>query len=80
LARSRMRSIGSAARALGLLILLGVVFVATITGHLGPSHGPIDAMSLRRFQMLHYCVSAALAVALVVWWYHSLAAAETARS
>jgi hypothetical protein len=77
LARSRMRPIATAGRASGLIILLGVVFVASITGYLGPSsQGPSDAMTLRRFQMLHYCVLPALAVALVVWWYYSLAAAK----
>jgi len=80
LARARTRPIAAAARASGLLILLVVVVLASITGYLGPSYGPIDAMNVRRFQVLHYWVWPALAVALVIWWYHSLAGAEPAYS
>jgi hypothetical protein len=77
-ARPRRRPIATAARALGLLILLGTLFLASITGYLGPSRGPIDTMSFRRFQVLHYWVWPSVAIVLVVRWYRSPKAAESA--
>ena len=50
---------------------LGVFFLASITGYMGPSYGPIDPMNFRRFQVLHYWVFPSLAIALVSWWYLS---------
>jgi hypothetical protein len=78
LARPRMRPIVIAARVSGLVMLLGVVFLASITGYLGPSHASLDAMNFRRFQVLHYWLWPALAVALVIWWCHGLAGADSA--
>ena len=72
LTRSGGRPFTAAARTLGLLVLLGVIFLASVTGYLGPSHGPVDAMTLRRFQVLHYAVWPSIAIVLVAWWYHSL--------
>jgi hypothetical protein len=47
LARSRRRPIAAAAQAMGILTLSGAIFLASITGYLGPSYGPIDPMNLR---------------------------------
>ena len=63
------RNIG-ALRSLGLLLLLGVLFVASLTGYFGPSQGPIDALSLARFRVLHYGLCPSMSIALVVWWYY----------
>lgn len=71
LARFRTRPIAAAARAMGLLTLVVVIFLASITGYLGPSYGPIDPMNFRRFQVLHYWAWPSLAIALVRWWYFS---------
>jgi hypothetical protein len=71
LARSRRRRNTAAVRAMGILTLLGVFFLASITGYTGPSYGPIDPMNFRRFQVLHYWVFPSLAIALVSWWYLS---------
>ena len=70
-ARSRRRRNTAAVRAMGILTLLGVFFLASITGYMGPSYGPIDPMNFRRFQVLHYWVFPSLAIALVSWWYLS---------
>jgi hypothetical protein len=78
LARSRRRPIAAAARAIGILTLSGAIFLASITGYLGPSYGPIDPMSFRRFQVLHYWVFPSLAIALVSWWYLSSALTDPA--
>jgi hypothetical protein len=75
-ARPRRRPIATAARVLGLLALLGALFLASITGYLGPSQGPLDAMSFRRFQVLHYWVWPLPAIALVIWWYWSPTAVD----
>ncbi len=80
LARYSGRPLATAARVFGLLCFLFVVFLASITGYVGPSYGPIDAMNFHRFQVLHYWLFPALAVALVIWWYHSLAGPELAHS
>jgi hypothetical protein len=69
LAHPRGHPIATAARAMGLLMILGVIFLASITGYAGPLHGPIDAMSVRRFQVLHYWLWPSLASAHVSWWY-----------
>jgi hypothetical protein len=75
LAGARARPVFAAGRALGLLFLLGALFVASFTGYLGPSHGPIDALALTRFRVLHYGLFPALTIALVVaWWYYEPAA------
>jgi hypothetical protein len=80
LTRSRTSPLVTVGRSLGLLLLLGALFVASLTGYLGPSQGPIDAMSLSRFRMLHYGVCPSLSIALVVWWYHGLDADRGPRS
>ncbi len=72
------RPVATAARAVGLLILWATLFLASITGYLGPSHGQTDSMSFRRFQVLHYGVWPVLAIALVFWWYRSPTAQDTA--
>jgi hypothetical protein len=69
LVRFRMRPVAAAARVAGLLMFLGVLFLSSITGYLGPSYGPIDPMNFRRFQILHYGVFPAFGIALVIWWY-----------
>ena len=69
LAHPRGHPIATASRAMGLLMLLGVIFLASATGYVGPLHGPIDAMNLRRFQVLHYGVWPSLASALLSWWF-----------
>jgi hypothetical protein len=76
---ARTHPVAAAARATGLLMLLGVIFLASVTGYLGPSYGHIDAMSFRRFQVLHYWVWPLLAIALVSWWCISTTAADPAR-
>jgi hypothetical protein len=68
LARVRARPIIAAGRILGLLLLLVILFVASFTGYLGPSQGPIDARSLTRFRVLHYGLWPSVSIALVVWW------------
>ena len=55
---------------LGLLLLLVVLFVASFTGYLGPSHGPSDALSVTRFRVLHYGLWPSVSIALVAGWYH----------
>jgi hypothetical protein len=80
LARSRASPIVRAGRSLGLLLLLGAIFVASVTGYLGPSHGPIDSMALNRFRVLHYGVCPSVAIVLVIWWYHGLEADRDPRS
>jgi hypothetical protein len=77
-ARPRRRPIATAARVLGLLALFGALFLGSITGYLGPSQGPLDAMSFRRFQVLHYWVWPLPAIALVIWWYCSPTAVDPA--
>jgi hypothetical protein len=68
------------ARPLGFLSLLGVLFLASTTGYLGPSSGPYDAMTLRRFQWLHEWIMPSLAIALVTWWFRSLKPARKAET
>ena len=51
-----MRPLAAVARASGLLMLLVVLFLASITGYLGPSYVSLDPMNFRRFQVLHYGV------------------------
>jgi hypothetical protein len=68
LARFRKRPLAAAVRVFGLLVLLGLLFLASITGYLGPSYGRLEPMTFRRFQILHYCVWPAIGVALVIWW------------
>src|SRR5271166_5789950 len=75
-ARPRGRLLTTAARAAGLLSLLGVVFLGSITGYLGPSQVQVDAMSLLRFQVLHYYVFPGMALGLILWWYHDKAAED----
>jgi hypothetical protein len=72
LAGSRRRPFVRAGRSLGLVLLLGALWVASLTGYLGPSQGPIDAVSLARFRMLHYGLCPSVSFALVIWWYHGL--------
>ena len=69
LVRFRARPLAAAGRASGLLLLLFVLFLASITGYLGPSYAPLDPMNFRRFQVLHYGVFPTLGVALAIWWY-----------
>jgi hypothetical protein len=77
---ARARPVAASVRSVGLLLLLGVLFVATFTGYLRPSHGPIDAMSLNRFRLLHYGGCPSLSFALVVGWYYGLEADVGPRS
>ncbi len=79
LAWARAHPIVRAGRCLGLLLLLGGLFVASFTGYLGLSHGPIDALSLARFRVLHYGQCPSVSIALVVWWYYEPEAAEGTR-
>jgi hypothetical protein len=80
LAWARARPIVTMARSLGIPLLLGVLFVASFTGYLGPSQGPIDALSLTRFRVLHYGLCPSASIALVVWWYHEPEADRGPRS
>lgn len=72
LSRLRSRPFATAAQVLLFLLLLAVLLGTSFTGYLGPSSGPTDEMTLRRFQVLHYWVFPTLATALVVWWYSHL--------
>jgi hypothetical protein len=72
-ARIRGRVRVAVASTLGFLGLLGALLLASITGYLGPSNGPYDLLALRRFQFLHYGVMPLLVMAIVGWWYASLA-------
>ena len=69
---SRRGPYATAGACLVPLALLGVIFLATITGYLGPSHGQINPMSLQRFRVMHYGVWPVLAVALAVTWFGGL--------
>jgi hypothetical protein len=80
LAGARARPVGATVRSLGLLLLLGVLFVASFTGYLDPSQGSIDAMSRNRFRVLHSGVCPSLSIALAVGWYYGLKADEDPRS
>ena len=72
LAGARAGPVAATVRSVSLLLLLGVLFVASFTGYLGPSHAPIDGMSLNRFRVMHYGVCPVLGFALAVGWYHGL--------
>jgi hypothetical protein len=72
LAGIRLRPAVATARSLGLLLLLAALFVASFTGYLGPSYGPMDVMTLDRFRVLHYIVCPPLSIALSIGWYHGL--------
>jgi hypothetical protein len=69
---SLRRPVVATVRAFALLALLGVLFLASVTGYLGPSRGPIDALRLQRFQVFHYWVLPSLAMALALAWYYGL--------
>ena len=69
-ARARAGPILAVGQVLGLLLLLVVLFVASFTGYLGPSHGPSDALSVTRFRVLHYGLWPSVSIALVAGWYH----------
>jgi hypothetical protein len=56
-------------RALGRMFLIPVLWVDCLTGYVGPSHGPIDPMNLRRFEILHFWLGPLAAFALVIWWF-----------
>jgi hypothetical protein len=79
LAWARAHPIKRAGRCFGLLLLLGVLFVASFTGYLDLSQGPVDALSLAQFRVLHYGVCPSVSIALVVWWYYEPEAAHGAR-
>ena len=77
LAYPRGRPLAKAARVLGLLAVLGAILIESFTGYLGPSYmGPsneqINAMTLRRFRVLHYWVLPSVAIVLVILWYRGL--------
>ena len=74
LADARAHPVVATVQSLGLLLLMGALFAASFTGYLGPSYGPIDAMSLSRFRILHFGVCPSLSIALVIGWYYGLAA------
>lgn len=66
--RRRRWLIGLAQGTLGFAAV-GLAILTALTGYLGPSHGPIDSMTLQRFRVLHLGVfPALLAVALAGWW------------
>ncbi len=79
LAWVRAHPIIRAGRCVGLLLLLGGLFVASFTGYLSPSQGPIDGLSLIRFRVLHYGLCPSVSVALVAWWYYEPEVAEDPR-
>ena len=56
LGRPGGHSLAASARVAGLSTLLGVIFLASITGYLGPSYGQVYEMSLVRFRVLHFWV------------------------
>jgi hypothetical protein len=63
------RPLGAFARILAGLAVLGLSFLASITGYLGPTHGRREPMALNRFYVLHYGVfPGLLAIALAGWW------------
>jgi hypothetical protein len=69
LARPRGRPFVAVASALAPIATPGAIFLASITGYLGPSYGPIDPMTYTRFRVLHYGVFPWLALGLSGAWY-----------
>jgi hypothetical protein len=67
---ARSRPIVALMRTFGLSLLLVVLFVASLTGYLGPSRGPIDALSLARFRMLHFRLWPTVSIVLISAWYY----------
>jgi hypothetical protein len=41
-------------------------------------HGPVGAITFRRFRVFHFWVWPSLAIALVGWWYYSPTAEDPA--
>jgi hypothetical protein len=69
LARSRGRPVATVRDILVPVAVLGIIFLASVTGYLGPSHRPIGPMTLNRFRVFHYGVFPSLAVGLSALWY-----------
>ncbi len=66
------RPFTAAARVFALLALLGLLFLASLTGYLGPSNGATEPFTLVRFQLLHFWVLPTFALALTFAWYYWL--------
>ena len=72
IACARHRPLVAAGYVTASLLSLGAMFVASLTGYIGPSRGPIDPMNLVRFKVMHYGVFPAVTVALAAVGYHGL--------